>query len=68
MALGQVEQGLGDYDAAFDHYERGYEARDFLMTVMNTDPQFRLVPPWKTSAIQDDPRWINIVRRVGLSF
>ncbi len=67
MALGQIEQALGDYDAAFDYYERGYQARDFLMTVFHTDPSFRLVPPGKASSIDDDPRWMSLVRRVGLA-
>jgi hypothetical protein len=67
LALGQVEQALGDYDAALSWYERGYQARDFLMTVLHTDPSFRLVPPGKTRMISDDPRWIRLVQRVGLA-
>jgi len=66
MALGQIEQALGDYESALACYERAYQARDFLITVLHTDPFFRLAPPGKTS-IDKDPRWIDLVRRVGLS-
>ena len=41
--------------------------RDFLIVVLHTDPSFRLAPPGKGTAIDDDPRWIDLVRRVGLA-
>ena len=66
-ALGLVEQALGDYDAALAYYERAFQARDFLMTVLHTDPIFRFTPPGQSGSIDDDPRWIDLVRRVGLS-
>ena len=34
MAFGQVEQQLGNYDAALDWYERAYQTRDFMLTVL----------------------------------
>jgi serine/threonine-protein kinase len=67
IALGQVEQALGDYDAALGWYERAYRARDHLMTALHTDPAFRLVPPGRSDSITSDPRWIGLVRRVGLA-
>jgi tetratricopeptide (TPR) repeat protein len=67
IALGQVEQALGDYDAALAWYERAYQARDHLMTALHTDPAFRLVPPGRSDSITSDPRWQDLVRRVGLS-
>jgi serine/threonine-protein kinase len=67
IALGQVEQALGDYDAALGWYERAYQARDHLMTVLHTDPAFRLVPPGRSDSITSDPRWLDLVRRVGLA-
>jgi serine/threonine-protein kinase len=67
VALAYVEQARGDYEAAFEWYERGYQARDFLMTVLHTDPQYSLVPPGKERPITDDPRWTRLVRRVGLA-
>ncbi|MGK2961261.1 MAG: protein kinase domain-containing protein [Gemmatimonadaceae bacterium] len=67
IALGQVEQALGDYDAALTWYERAFQMRDFLMTVLHTDPAFRFRPPWETKSISDDPRWTMIVNRVGLA-
>ena len=67
IALGQVEQVLGDYEAALGWYERAYQARDHLMTVLHTDPAFRLVPPGRSDSITSDPRWLDLVRRVGLA-
>ncbi len=64
-AIGQIEQSLGNYDAALAQYERAYQSRDFFMTVFHTDAAFRMTPPGKSSSIVDDPRWTNIVRRVG---
>jgi len=66
VAIAQVEQALGDYDAAFAYYERAYQARDYLCTVIHTDPSFRLVPPGMTTSIDADPRWSDLVRRIGL--
>ena len=66
-AIAIVEQALGDYGAALDWYERAYQSRDFLMTVFHTDPTFRIVAPNRSTSITDEPRWINLVRRVGLS-
>jgi len=66
-AIGLVEQTLGDHDAAFMWYERALQARDFLMMPFHTDPIFRLVPAGKAKSITDDPRWIHLVRRVGVA-
>jgi hypothetical protein len=67
IALGQVEQMLGDYDAAFAWYERAYQMRDVLMTCFHTDPGYRLTPPGRSASIAEDPRWRDLVRRVGLA-
>lgn len=67
VALGQVEQSLGDYDAALDWYERAYQSRDFLMSVFHTDPCFSIAPPGKADLIANDSRWMSLVRRVGLA-
>ena len=67
IALGHLEQMLGDYDAAFTWYERAYQMRDVLMTVFHTDPAYRLTPPGRSDLFAEDPRWIDLVRRVGLA-
>ena len=35
MVFGQIEQQLGNYDAALDWYERAYQAREFMLTVLS---------------------------------
>jgi tetratricopeptide (TPR) repeat protein len=65
--LGRIEQALGDYDAAFALYDRAYHAREHLLTVLHTDRQFRLIPPGRTDSICDDPRWSELLRRIGLA-
>jgi serine/threonine-protein kinase len=62
-----AEQMLGDYEAAFAWYERAYQERDCFMAVLHTDPTYCLVPPGRSDAITADPRWADLVRRVGLA-
>jgi hypothetical protein len=64
--LGQMEQALGDYDAAFKRYERAYQERENLMTMVEVDQTFRMVLPGK-APITDDPRWASLVQRVGIA-
>jgi hypothetical protein len=58
---------LGDYDGAFEWFERAYRARDFLMIWLHVGPMFRIVPPTRSRPITDDPRWAALVKRVGLA-
>ena len=67
IALALVEQVLGDYESAFAWYERAYENRDFFLAVLHTDPTYRLLPRGRSDSITDDPRWVDLVRRVGLA-
>jgi hypothetical protein len=67
LIIGQVEQALGDYDAAFEQYERAYQTRDHWLVVLHTDPSFSLTPPNRTDSITADPRWGDLLRRVGLA-
>jgi hypothetical protein len=67
LTVALAQQALGDYDAAFDWYERAYQARDFLMIWLHVGPMFRIVPPMKTEPITADPRWTQLVQRVGLA-
>src|SRR5438105_1690562 len=62
-----AQQALGNYDAAFEWFERAYQARDFLMIWLHVGPMFRIVPPTKSRPITDDPRWTALVQRVGLA-
>jgi hypothetical protein len=67
MAFGQIEQQLGNYDAALDWYERAYQTRDFLLAVLHVDPQFRIVPPGRTHPITEHPRWVALLQRIGVA-
>ncbi len=67
MAFGQVEQQLGNYDAALDWYERAYDTRDFLLTALHVDPQFHIVPPGRVGPISEHPRWTVLLRRIGVA-
>jgi serine/threonine protein kinase/tetratricopeptide (TPR) repeat protein len=67
ITIAMANQALGDYDAAFEWFERAYEARDFLLIWLHVGPMFRVIPPIKSRPITDDPRWAALVRRVGLA-
>ena len=62
-----VEQALGNHDAAFRWLERAYETRDFLCVVLTLEGMFRAVAPGHDRSIADDPRWPDLVRRVGMA-
>jgi hypothetical protein len=66
-AFGQVEQQLGNYETAFDWYKRAYSTRDFLISVLHIDPQFRIVPPGRTHPITEHPRWTALLQRIGVA-
>jgi hypothetical protein len=50
--------GLGDKDEAFAWLEKGFQQRDFWLTFLEGDPVFESLRP--------DPRFQNLVRRIGL--
>jgi len=56
--LAQAYVRLGDKDRAFECLERGYQARGFEMLVLKNDAQL--------DALRSDPRFQNLVRRIGL--
>lgn len=56
--IGVVYAGLGDKDRAFEWIEKGFAYRSFQLTTLNLDP---LLEP-----LQDDPRWAELKRRVGI--
>jgi len=51
--------GLGDRNQAFEWLERGLEQRDPKMTFLKVDS--------KWNNLRDDPRFMDVVRRVGFS-
>src|SRR5438105_1433668 len=62
-----AQQALGDYDAAFDWYERAFQARDFLMIWLHVGPMVKIVPPMRSDPITADARWKMLVQRVGVA-
>jgi hypothetical protein len=66
MMIGQAYQALGDYDAAFQWYDRAYKVRDNLLAVIHTDRSFQISAPGAPS-ITSDPRWNDLLRRIGLA-
>ena len=53
-----VYVGLGQKDQAFEWLEKAYEHREEILVFLNVDPS------WDT--LRSDPRFQNLVRRVGL--
>jgi hypothetical protein len=53
-----IYAGLGENDQAFASLERAYEGRDFILVLLKADPTFDRLRP--------DPRFSDLVRRVGL--
>ena len=49
---------LGDYDGAFASFEKAFEAHDLQLMYLKVDPSF--------DPIRNDPRFIDLMRRVGL--
>ena len=51
--------GLGERNEAFAWLERGFEQRDPKMAFLKVEP--------KWNNLRDDPRFVDLIRRVGLS-
>jgi TolB-like protein/Tfp pilus assembly protein PilF len=58
VSLALIHVALGEKDAALAWLEKGYEERAFQMQFLNVDPRF--------DTIRDDPRFADLVRRIGL--
>lgn len=54
----QIYKAMGDFDRAFEWYERSYAARYPLMIYLTVDPVF--------DVLRGDPRFKELVKRVGL--
>lgn len=53
-----IYTGLGDRDQAFVWLEKAYEERHPYLTLINVEPVF--------DSIRSDPRFANLLRRIGL--
>ena len=65
-AIALTQRALGDHDAALRWLERAFQARDFLCVVFPFEGMFAMPLPGQDRSIRDDPRWTDLVRRVGL--
>ena len=54
-----IYNGLGDHDQALAWLERGFEQRDPKMVFLKVEP--------KWNNLRNDPRFVDLMRRVGLS-
>jgi TolB-like protein/Tfp pilus assembly protein PilF len=59
VALVQVYIGLGDNDQAFAWLEKAFQERSYLMSFLKVEP---MVDP-----LRSDPRFDDLLRRIGLS-
>jgi TolB-like protein/DNA-binding winged helix-turn-helix (wHTH) protein/Flp pilus assembly protein TadD len=53
-----VYAGLGDKDQAFTWLEKAYEERTFFLIWLKVEPRF--------DSLRDDPRYKDLLRRIGL--
>ena len=54
-----IHIGLGDIDQAFEWLEKAYNKRDQYLLYLRVDPNM--------DTLRSDPRFANLLRRVGLS-
>jgi len=64
LMIAQLHQALGDNDAAFHWYDRAYQVRENLLTVLHADRSWQLSPPG-APLVTSDPRWDSLIRRIG---
>jgi serine/threonine-protein kinase len=57
-AIAVIYSALGEKDLAFASLEKAYERRDMLLVLLKAEPVF--------DGLRDDPRFTDLVRRVGL--
>ena len=56
--ISAVHVALGEHDRAFEMLERAYEAGSMRLPHVSVDPKF--------DALRDDPRFTEVLKRVGL--
>jgi DNA-binding winged helix-turn-helix (wHTH) protein/TolB-like protein/Flp pilus assembly protein TadD len=57
--LAMVYVGLGEQDKTFDWLEKAFAEREGRMTILKSAPEF--------DSLRSDPRYIDLVRRIGLT-
>ena len=57
--IARIYEGLGEKDQAFAWLEKAYEERDSNITNLKVDPGF--------DSLHSDPRFTDLLRRVGLT-
>ena len=57
--LAEVHAGLGDYDKSFEYMNRAYEEHSPLLAWLRTIPEY--------DAVRSDPRYDELLRRLGLT-
>ena len=65
-AIVLAEVALGNHDAALRWCERAFQTRDFLCVMLPFEGMFRVPLPGQTASIDEDPRWRELVQRVGM--
>jgi hypothetical protein len=58
VGIANVYVALGQTENAFEWLERAYEQREYILTTLNVSPAF--------DPIRGDPRFEDLLRRVGL--
>ncbi|CAN5618648.1 hypothetical protein BH18ACI3_BH18ACI3_19490 [soil metagenome] len=58
-SIGSIYAALGEKDQAFEWYERALRERDVLLVLMKVEPMF--------DGVRSDPRFPELMRRVGLA-
>lgn len=58
-AIGKIYAGLGDEDLAFEHFQSASDERDIWLSFIKIDPE--------VDHLRSDPRFVDLVRRVGLA-
>jgi len=58
-SLAVILSGLGSKDEAIGELEKAFIVRDFAMFMLKRDPAF--------DGIRSDPRFVALVRKVGLT-
>jgi serine/threonine-protein kinase len=66
-AIALAAVASGDFDAALRWCDRAFQTRDFLCVMLPFDGMFRVPLPGETKSIAEDPRWRDLVQRVGMT-
>ncbi len=57
--LAQIHTALGDRDKAFQELEKAYEERSSWLVWLKVEPKF--------DSLRSDPRFTNLLQRIGLA-